>query len=416
MKVLWISNTIFPDACLELGIKAPVIGGWMQSGANALLEQESDIDLAVVSLYSGKGIKFIDKYRIKYYLVPTGGNDQSYDKQKEKNYAHVFNHFNPDIIHIHGTEYPHSLAAANAYKSNHFVVSIQGLVSSYCNYYYGGIDSETIGKHTTLRDIIRHDTLRCQQKRMKERGDYEISLLKKAIHVIGRTSWDRSSVWAQNPTATYHFCNETLRQPFYEKKWDYDNCNKHSIFLSQANYPIKGGHILLQALPLILRQFPDTVVYIAGHNPIHKKWYSTNAYSAYLRHLIEKLEIQGVLKFVGLLNESQMADYYVKSNVFVCPSSIENSPNSVGEAQLIGTPVVASYVGGTMDMIEDGETGFLYRFEEYPLLAELICKLFSSRTLCETISHKAQKVAHERHNGIKNAKCLISIYHEILEK
>lgn len=68
-----------------------------------------------------------------------------------------------------------------------------------------------------------------------------------------------------------------------------------------------------------------------------------------------------------------MKQEYLNANVFICPSSLENSPNSLGEAQILGTPCLASYVGGIPDMMF-GNEGYLYRFEEIEMLAERFVK------------------------------------------
>lgn len=415
MKILWISNIIFPEACEALGVNAPVIGGWMQSSANAIVDYFSNIELAVASLYNGKTLKVIDDYKITYFLIPKGKNDQKYDKSKQLFYGQIKEYFSPDIVHIHGTEYPHSLAAFKAFEDQRVVVSIQGLVSSCSNYYYGGIGSKILLQNLTLRDVFRWDTPMSQKRKMNQRAKYEIELIKKAHHFIGRTSWDESQIWTINPKAVYHFCNETLRPSFYNKTWDFDKCNQHSIFLSQASYPIKGGHVLLKALPYVLERYPNTKVYIAGSDIMNKPWYRTNTYSMYLKYLIKKLKLTKTVQFVGLLQEKQMAEYYASSNVFVCPSAIENSPNSIGEAQLIGVPVIASYVGGIMDMIKHGVTGFLYRYEEYQMLAKYICQLFSSKETCVYLSNNARDEAINRHDKKNNAYELFSIYKLISE-
>lgn len=57
MKVLWISNIIFPDLCNKLGIAAPVVGGWMQAGAKSLLAKDKSIKLAVASFMVVKNCK-----------------------------------------------------------------------------------------------------------------------------------------------------------------------------------------------------------------------------------------------------------------------------------------------------------------------------------------------------------------------
>lgn len=60
---------------------------------------------------------------------------------------------------------------------------------------------------------------------------------------------------------------------------------------------------------------------------------------------------------------------YLASSVFVSVSTIENSPNSVGEAMLFGCPVVSSCVGGVLDMLEHGQEGFLYQASAPYMLA-----------------------------------------------
>ena len=70
MKVLWVSNIIFPEVCNELHMTPPVVGGWMYASALALLENNPHLDLAVASLYSGKELKIVTNYKIQYYLIP----------------------------------------------------------------------------------------------------------------------------------------------------------------------------------------------------------------------------------------------------------------------------------------------------------------------------------------------------------
>ena len=107
-----------------------------------------------------------------------------------------------------------------------------------------------------------------------------------------------------------------------------------------------------------------------------------------------------------------MKKQYLKCNVFVSPSGIENSPNSVCEAQMLGVPVVASYVGGTPDMIPDSKCGFLYRFEDIEMLAYYIKKVFREESNFDG-SHE-MNVAHNRHDPKANMEQLIRIYKDII--
>lgn len=416
MKVLWLSNGLFPEACNELNIAIPTLGGWMYAGATALLKTNPEIKLAVAALYSGKKLKCIDKYQIKYYLIPAKGGNKNYDPLLEPYLKEINSEFAPEVVHIHGSEYPHSLAWVKACGNLNVVVSIQGLVSVYARYFLGGIPVSDIRKSITFRDIVRNDSLLSQQKRMYKRGEYEIELLRNVQHIIGRTSWDRSNAWAINPDARYHFCNETLRAEFYESEWLYEKCEKHTIFLSQAHYPIKGIQQVIKALPIILKHYPDTKVMVSGFNFMNTSMIKKNGFANYLLKLMNKYKVTDRFKFIGMLNEDEMVGQYLKSNVFVCPSSIENSPNSVGEAQLLGVPCISSYVGGSMDMITDSETGFLFRFEEIELLAMRICDVFSDIEITKKISHQGKLIAQSRHDFRKNARELEEIYQSVIER
>ena len=115
----------------------------------------------------------------------------------------------------------------------------------------------------------------------------------------------------------------------------------------------------------------------------------------------------------GSINEQEMAKMYVKAHVFVCPSSIENSSNSLGEAQIIGTPAIASYVGGVPDMAEHEKTALLYRFEEYEMLAYFIVRIFSDADLAERLSENGRIVARKRHDEDVNASTLLNIYRKM---
>lgn len=385
----------------------------MYSGALSLLEVRPDIQLAVASLYNGDKLLELNIKNITYYLLPGQAANKQYQPQLEPLWQQIKQGFTPDVVHIHGTEYPHGMSYLKACGKNNVVISIQGLVSVYERYFLGGISERDIKANITVRDIIKRDSLFKQRRDFQRRGKFEQEYIKTVEHVIGRTSWDAAHVKAIHPEVNYHFCNETLRGEFYEHEWRLEECDKHSIFLSQAHYPIKGLHQVLKALPFILKRFPDTNVFIAGSNFINNAGLKLNGYAKYVLSLIKELGVEKQLHFTGILSASEMRSRYLRSHVFVCPSSIENSPNSVGEAQLLGLPCVAAYVGGVPDMIEDGENGLLYRFEEVEMLAEEVCRIFSDNGLAMRFSASGREAAHKRHSRTANAQNLIDIYSNV---
>ena len=342
-----------------------------------------------------------------------GKGNKKYNPDYEHLWIEVRDVVQPDVVHIHGTEFTHGLAYVNACGSKNVVVSIQGLVSAYYYYYYYGLTVFDVMRNLTLRDLLR-GTIFQRKKSFKERGVFEIELLKKVNHVIGRTSWDKSRVWSINPMAHYHFCNETLRPEFYDNTcWEYDKCLKYSIFISQAGYPVKGLHQLLKAMPLILRHYPNTIIRIAGNDITRKRcvfkvFHIITGYGMIIKNMIKSLGLENHIVFTGSLNAEEMRNEYLRCNVFVCPSTIENSPNSLGEAQILGTPVVASYVGGVSDMMR-GDEDNIYRFEEVEMLASAICDVFDN---CGN-QVDMREVARKRHDRISNLNTMLGIYKTI---
>lgn len=407
MRVLWITNIKLPPLSEHLGLKPEAIGGWMVSSLNQLKLQEG-IEIAVATFDNRKELydKTVDG--VRYFLVPTHGkNPQRYNRLLEKEWHEVNERFNPDVVHIHGTELAHGLAWVRSNGAENVCVSIQGLVSVIEGYYK--TDSWLDFIPLTFRDLVKFDWISRQRRNFRKRGEFEKELLRSLNHIIGRTEWDKAHAWAINSSATYHYCGETLRDEFYKHKWKYEKCEPHSIFVSQGNYPIKGLHKLLQAMPLVLAEFPDAHIYVGGYNIFEASWLRKTSYAVILQRLIRKYKLQGKITFLGMLDEKKMCQQYLKSNLFILPSAIENSPNSLGEAQLVGIPFLASYVGGVPEIIGANESS-LYRYDEYEILAKKICDIFSN---VEITSYFNRTIFEKYDKGI-NTHNLLRVYNAVI--
>ena len=307
MRILWITNIPFPPICERMGWQTPAIGGWMYSSAKRVKAQEG-IQLSVAFPYS-RGKQFVSEQvdGIHYFAIPYGR------KNPTRNYGFVQDCWrrinaavNPDIVHIHGTEYAHGNDYIRACGADKVVVSIQGLLSACSQFYYAGIEKRDASFCVTLRDLIRKTTMLDESRNFARRGEIEIDTLRRVRHVIGRTSWDRAQVWAVNPGAVYHHCGEALRDPFYRNVWRYEACEPHSIFLSQAGYALKGLHMVVKALPLVLKRYPDTKVYVAGDDITNRKpWYRYTSYGRYIRMMLKDYGVADMVFFTGALDKSK---------------------------------------------------------------------------------------------------------------
>jgi len=421
MRILWVINIPLPEASFLMKDKSTPFGGWLVN-ASKNLSNQNDLNLSIAFPKSGQcSVGKWEGKKNDFYSFPPVNSRNTASITDNEHLEEILYHSKPDIVHIFGTEYAHTLAMVNICRKKNIktVISIQGLVSVIAKHYMAHLPPK-IQNRVTLRDFLKRDNLKQQQMKFIERGKFEIESIQKVNHVIGRTTWDRACTTQINPDIQYHFCNETLREEFYKHTWHIDKCEKNSIFVSQGSYPIKGLHIMIEALPLILKKYPKTRLYIGGTNIIKyttlKEKIKISSYGKYIKEIIKKNNLQNNVVFTGILDEKQMCERYMNSNVFVCPSSIENSPNSLGEAMILGVPSVASDVGGVADLLEHRDGGFVYQSDAPYMLAHYVNEIFSNKDLALTFSGNAINRALKTHNRKDNTLRMIDIYTSIIGK
>jgi glycosyltransferase involved in cell wall biosynthesis len=418
MNILWCVNILFPEVAKAIGAPCTHLGGWLIS-LSSELTGTSKIDLAVATIYSGSELKKLIINKVTFYLIPGGYKSmlKKADVRHIKFWREVVNDFRPDLLHLHGTEYAHGLGLLEACPGIPAVVSIQGLVGVIEKHYYAGMQFSDVFFRPSLRDVIKLDPLWNNRRSFRKRAVFESEILCKIKHVIGRTTWDYSNVKAINPNIEYHHCDESLREPFYNNSWNITEIQKHSIFTTQANYPIKGFHVLLRACALLKRDYPDLKVYAAGYNMLGNSLIERikrPGYVLYILRLIKKYGLENNVIFTGILDATGITDRLLKTHVFVVPSAVENSPNSLAEAMILGVPCIGSYAGGTPDMMENGNCGFLYPFMEEAMLAEYIRRIFESDELAVSFSEKGRVFSHARHDREKITKDMMEVYYKIV--
>jgi len=376
MNVLWLCNIMLPVIARELNVEASNKEGWISGLADVLLADSADNGVCLYVAFPapdhllGDRDVFEKKLCIKdteltcYGFREDTSAPDRYDPSLEKSMKKIIDACAPDVVHCFGTEYPHVLAMCRVFPDKkRLLITIQGLCSVYANVYYADIPERVI-KRATFRDRLKKDSIPEQQEKYKSRGEAEIEAVRLAGNVGGRTPWDEHYTKEWNPSVRYYRMCETLRSDFYEGEWKRESCENHAIFLSQGDYPIKGLHYMLLALPEILKKYPDTHVYVAGNSIVNyhtlKDRIKISSYGKYLRELIQAGGIGEKVTFLGKLDSALMKKQYLKSRLFVCPSAIENSPNSLAEAMILGMPCVAADVGGIPGMFTGGKDGVLY--------------------------------------------------------
>lgn len=327
----------------------------------------------------------------------------------------------PDLIQVEGTEFLHAKAMLNVGNAKGIptVISLQGILNGQYQYQCGQLQIDDMMFSRSIKNIFTAWILHLRKTRwFKPRMKTERETITKAKYLIGRTTWDRAHAYALNPDAKYYSCNRILREPFYQYNWEIDKIEKHSLYVGNGYYALKGVQYVIEALPQLIREYPDIKVYVAGVKPFienDKRPFYKKGYGLYLEKRIKDLGVGDQVIFTGPLQAEEVAEKLSKVHAYVLCSAIENSPNTLGEAMCIGTPCVAAYVGGVSDMATDGESALFYRNDDPALLAWNLKRIFDDDELALKLSANGRKQARITHNPKANAEQLIENYKDILK-
>lgn len=423
MKILWVVNLMLPEIARELNLPASNREGWL-SGIFSMMASSNEYELCVAYPVTDKvDLNPVSVRGIKCYaFLENLSAPEEYDESLEERIKEIISETDPDILHIFGTEFPHGLAAARAFgKPERTLVGLQGICTEIAKEYMALIP-EKVQKEVTFRDFIRKDSLKNQQEKFVMRGENERKLLSEVSFVTGRTDFDRNFALSVNEKLIYLPLHESMREEFYESVPDSADKRPHSIFLMQGDYPIKGFHFLIEACGRLIEKYPDLTVVVAGNSIIKHSTFKdrlkTPAYGKYLRKLIRENRLEGSIFSLGPLSASEVRKQYLGSSVFVCPSYMDNSPNSIAEAMLLGVPVVASDAGGIRSIISE-EEGYIFRKGNSEELEECLDRVFSlTDTQDEELLQKvknASKRAKTDYDKSTNYRTLMDIYLKITE-
>jgi glycosyltransferase involved in cell wall biosynthesis len=415
MRILWLCSIPLPAISYSLGKPRSVYGGWLFQPSQRLVSIEGT-RLTVCYPCSGKRLES-RVGMLEFRSIDPGDWKSRPSAALVARFAEILGESDPDLIHIWGTEYPHSLALGLAARSlglmNRVLVSLQGLVSCCHQFYCLGIPPSAL-KRKTIRDILTGGGIVENRRIMEEQGLHETELLRMTRHIAGRTDWDRACAAAINPRLTYHRLDDTLRPSFYGARWAQERCARHSLFCSQGAYPLKGLHFALRALAHLALEFPDAGLRVAGDDTFVRSHRSKTSYGRHILALMRELDLVDRVAFLGALDEDAMVHELKTCNVFVSASSIENSSNSICEAMLLGVPIAASSVGGVPSLLDQGLEGLLHPADEPCALADNISSLFKNESLARALGDRARIRALAAHDPERNFQALMSVYAELL--
>lgn len=419
MKVLWFTNTPV-GATEKLTGNEVTGGGWLYAMSEELV-RNNQIDLHIafywhqqIPSFTWKGITYhpilmehegsrfgrlINRFNLAYC--------NNIDAKALPRLLAIVNEVTPDIIHVHGSEGNFGLIAKESLPCP-IVLSIQGLLTNTIRFFYRGLTKTEILRSEKILTKLVLGGINNGEKMFERNGKREREILKSIDHIIGRTFWDKASTLAINPYRHYYEVGEIMRSEFYSSQWTKEEYSTIFIITSTISSGIYKGIEAVFQTALVLKSagfvFQWNIIGTDSKDPIvhlsQKKVKST----------AEKLGI----KFLGRKNASEIVQLMIDADLYVQVSHVENSPNSLCEAMLLGMPIIATFAGGTASMLENNVEGRLLQDGEPYSMAGMIMEMAGDYDKAKTFGQNARAKALLRHNPEFVCNQLLTAYHSIL--
>lgn len=424
MKILWLATceNFYDFLALQSNHCKDSEGGWYTGLHQAILKYGAgeQIELGIAFTCSRKAPDKVVIENCTYYTLKPEkqspwehlsfywGGYKSFKAPWEKRIQNIINDFKPDLIHFFGLE---SQMAYFIKKIDlPYVVNLLGILTPYYNAFF----PINMNKFSVLiynysfKELFLNNQIRFAYKSMRFRTLREIDLFKHCGNFAGRTNWDRQIADVFAPQANYYVINEVLRPIFYySKKWQPHHRDRLEIVSTISENVYKGYDLILKTAALLKQMNISFRWRVIGLS-------KCSNFSRFFERHYSIVALQNNIEQLGRKQSTDLVDILLDSDLFVHPSYIDNSPNSVCEAQYLGIPVVGCYVGGVPSLIEHGKTGWLVPANA-PFEVAYIVKNYHNMSV-EEISVNEIHVAQQRHNPKKIYEETMNCYKSLLDR
>lgn len=407
MRILWFTNN---SSCYSNNTG----GGWISS-LEYELKQKDNIQLGIC-FYANKDQK-VEKDNVTYYLLKRPQkniryifgqifSDQSiasldHERLAIPSLVKVVRDFNPDIIHVFGSESIFGLISY--YTDIPVVLHIQGILSPYINAFLPPSMSwmNFLFDSLNVKQILNN----ISEKMAWERNCVtERRIMQNMSYLMGRTEWDKRIAEILSPMAHYYHCDEILRDVFY-KSGKRILPGTTTFITTISPFLHKGYDVILKTAQILKESIG-----------LDFEW---KVYGDVRASIVEKksgISPQSVnVRLMGRAAAEEIKDAILNATAYVHTAYIENSPNALCEAQLLGCACVATNVGGVNTLIDDGKTGLLVPANDIYQLAYQLAYISREHSMNIAMGEDAQRVAKLRHDKARIVGRVVEIYQQILE-
>lgn len=412
IKILWFETTM-PSRYERSGI---VGGGWQDSLEN-IVRNCSEIQLHIAfESHKYTEAKCIDgvwyypmnfSYSLKERIMDQFSWDSNIRHIVDEGLK-VVDKVRPNLIHVFGNEW--SFGLIQKFTQIPCVIHIQGSWISYFNSLYPPkYNGFTVFKSIAVNLRKQWRLFRSDYKD-KSRLKMETEIWKAVSFYMGRTEWDRALVNTLSSNAKYYHVEEALRPAFLEsiKKWSLPTSKAINLISVGCSSYLKGMDMLLKTANVLKNMGVEFIWKVAGQlDPLMKQ-------------VIEQKEHLNFsdcnVEILGYVDAEQLTNILVDSAIYVHTAYIENSPNSICEAQILGLPIISTHVGGIATLVKDKRGGVLIPANEPWQMANAIVELFEDKERMKSYSDYNMNQARKRHSVDNVKKELLACYNDILNR
>lgn len=410
MKILWLTQMQLDEVNNQLNLqKSTGQAGWVENLAK-VLKKHHGVELSIATYSSTKFEPFTSN-NIKYYCIHWKRSKailkrKSQPQSLEDKLKSILHDCQPNLIHVHGSE--SALGSIVHLTDVPVVISMQGIVYGILKYVFAGLNIQDITGEVLSTKFLRGTSLIHGYRYTQKVALREIEIVKSNKHFIGRTDWDKELISVVNPSSTYYHCDEIMRPCFYEGNWKSDLADENVIYTTSSSMNWKGTEILLEAISILQSSgFRKISLRIAGVQV-------NQVYGKILYRRSKKLRISESITWLERLGSNAIRKEILNAGIFVYPSHIDNSPNALVEAMLLGAPCIATYAGGIPSLITNGKEGLLYQDSDPYALAGRIRRLLKERDYAQNLGVNARIRALGRNDPAYIADQTIEIYRAIM--
>lgn len=362
----------------------PYVGGqerYVKNLAQALVKHGHQVEVSTSNFPKWKKCELVDGIKIRRFDVIGRPLNNPISPTLFFHLLKHCKHF--DIIHTHNEHAAPSLCCAIAKSHRNFPLVVT------C---HGQLKFDDFAK-----DLIETVYSKTLGARILRKADKIITLSdsdRKYIHSLGVPREKIKLIPNGVDLAEYNFRhNDPPRGMIFE--------GKRIVLFVGPLLKRKGPQVLIQAIPLIIREHPDTVFVFVGGGDFKEE----------VEKLSRKLHVEKYTCFTGYIPEGQLSYFYQRSDIVVLPSFSEGFPFTVLDAMAFSKPVVSTLLPCFKECLS--ESAFLVPPGDFEGLAHAVISLLGDRKLAIELGARGHRLIETKFSWNAIVKKILEVYYEV---